>query len=106
MTVPGGQTGLGSTAGTSQGFGVGTLMAGGGGSAAANNLSYYVDPALTSQMVQALIGLVQSAASPDALESQNIILRRMALEGDVLGSRIPPPRNISEIGGYRTCWER
>jgi len=24
----------------------------------------------------------------------------MALEGDVIGSRIPPPRNISEIGGY------
>jgi hypothetical protein len=29
-----------------------------------------------------------------------MILRRMALEGDVIGSRIPPPRNISEIGGY------
>jgi len=100
MIVPGGQTGLGSTAGTSQGFGVGTLMAGGGGSAAASNLSYYVDPALTTQMVQTLVGLVQNATSPDALESQNIILRRMALEGDVIGSRIPPPRNISEIGGY------
>ncbi|HEY7816080.1 MAG TPA: hypothetical protein VIC62_22735, partial [Nakamurella sp.] len=24
----------------------------------------------------------------------------MALEGDVIGSRIPPPRNITEIGGY------
>ncbi len=100
MIVPGGQTGLGTSAGTGAGFGVGTLMAGGGGSAAASNLSYYVDPALTSQMVQALIGLVQNASSPDALESQNIILRRIALEGDVIGSRIPPPHNISEIGGY------
>jgi hypothetical protein len=100
MIVPGGQTGLGGSAGTGAGFGVGTLMAGGGGSAAASNLPYYVDPGLTAQLVQTLIGLVQSATSPDALESQNMILRRMALEGDVIGSRIPPPRNISEIGGY------
>ncbi len=100
MIVPEGKTGLGGTAGTGQGFGVGTLMAGGGGSAAPSNLPYYVDPALTGQLVQSLIGLVQNAASPDALEAQNIILRRLALEGDVIGSRIPPPRNISEIGGY------
>jgi hypothetical protein len=98
--VPGGQTGLGTSAGTSQGFGVGTLMAGGGGSAAPSNLSYYVDPGLTGQLVQSLIGLVQNASSPDAVEAQNIILRRMALQGDVIGSRVPPPRNISEIGGY------
>jgi hypothetical protein len=100
MIVPGGQTGLGGTAGTGAGFGVGTLMAGGGGSAAPSNLPYYVDPAITAQLVQSLIGIVQNAASPDALEAQNIILRRMALQGDVIGSRIPPPRNISEIGGY------
>ncbi len=100
MVVPGGQTGLGGTAGTGAGFGVGTLIAGGGGSAAPSNLQPYVDPALTAQLVQTLIGLVQNAASPDALEAQNIILRRIALEGDVIGSRIPPPRNISEIGGY------
>ncbi|MBV8457130.1 MAG: IPT/TIG domain-containing protein [Acetobacteraceae bacterium] len=100
MIVPDGKTGLGGTAGTGEGFGVGTLMAGGGGSAAPSNLPYYVDPALTAQLVQSLIGLVQNAASPDALESQNIILRRMALEGDVIGSRMPPPRNISEVGGY------
>jgi hypothetical protein len=100
MIVPGGQTGLGGSAGTGAGFGVGTLMAGGGGSAPPSNLSYYVDPGITAQLVQTLIGLVQSAASPDAIEAQNMILRRMALEGDVIGSRIPPPRNISEIGGY------
>jgi hypothetical protein len=100
MIVPGGLTGLGGSAGTGAGFGVGTLMPGGGGSAPPSDLSYYVDPGLTAQLVQTLIGLVQNAASPDALEAQNIILRRMALEGDVVGSRIPPPRNISEIGGY------
>jgi hypothetical protein len=100
MIVPGGQTGLGTSAGTGVGFGVGTLMAGGGGSAPPSNLPYYTDPGITAALVQTLIGLVQNASSPDAIEAQNIILRRMALEGDVVGSRIPPPRNISEIGGY------
>jgi hypothetical protein len=98
--VPGGLTGLGGTAGTGAGFGVGTLMPGGGGSAPPSNLPYYVDPGLTGQLVQSLIGIVQTATSPDALEAQSLILRRMALEGDVVGSRLPPPRNISEIGGY------
>jgi hypothetical protein len=100
MIVPGGQTGIGGTAGTGQGFGVGTLLPGGGGSAPPSNLQYYVDPALTGQLVQSLIGILTASASPDALEAQNIILRRIALEGDVIGSRVPPPRNISEIGGY------
>ena len=98
--VPGGLTGLGSTAGTAQGFGVGTLIPGGGGSAAPSNLPYYIDPGLTGQLVQSLIGLVQNASNPDAVEAQNIILRRMALQGDVIGSRIAPPRNISEAAGW------
>jgi hypothetical protein len=29
-----------------------------------------------------------------------MVLRRLALQGDIVGSRIPSPRNISEIGGY------
>lgn len=61
---------------------------------------YYVDPGLTSQLVGSIVNILQSASSPDALEAQNMILRRIALQGDVIGSRIPPPRNISEIGGY------
>jgi hypothetical protein len=61
---------------------------------------YYVDPALTSTIVGSLINLIGSATTPDAMEAQNILLRRLALEGDVVGSRVPPPRNITEIGGY------
>lgn len=61
---------------------------------------YYVDPALTSTIVGSLINLISSATTPDAMEAQNILLRRLALEGDVIGSRVPPPRNITEIGGY------
>ncbi len=28
------------------------------------------------------------------------MLRRIALEGNIIDSRVPPPKNITEIGGY------
>ena len=58
------------------------------------------DDVLSSQLNAALINSLQAATSPDMLEAQNIILRRIALEGDVVDARIPAPKNISEIGGY------
>lgn len=70
------------------------------GGTASGSTSYYVDPALTSQIVASLINLVQASNSPDAVAAQSILMRRLALEGDVVGSRLPPPKNISEIGGY------
>jgi len=60
----------------------------------------YVDPGLTAELVSNLVGVLTNATSPDALEAQNIIMRRIALEGDVIGSRVPPPLNITQIGGY------
>jgi IPT/TIG domain len=60
----------------------------------------FVDPGLSAQLVSNLLSVLTSATSPDALEAQDIIMRRIALEGDVVGSRVPPPRNITEIGGY------
>ena len=44
---------------------------------------YYVDPALTSSIVASFVNVLNSSTSPDALEAQNILMRRMALEGDV-----------------------
>jgi IPT/TIG domain len=61
---------------------------------------YYTDPGLTSQLVGTLVNVINSATSPDALEAQTVIMRRIALEGDVIGSRVPPPKNITEVGGY------
>ena len=61
----------------------------------------YVDPVTdggTSFPISS--GALTNATSPDALEAQNIIMRRIALEGDVIGSRVPPPLNITQIGGY------
>jgi hypothetical protein len=59
-----------------------------------------LDPAITSQIVGALIAMIQANNSPDAAAAQSILLRRLALSGDVVGSRVPAPRNITEIGGY------
>ncbi|MEO6799199.1 MAG: IPT/TIG domain-containing protein [Rhodanobacter sp.] len=59
-----------------------------------------VDPALTALLSSGLLTMLQSATSPDALAAQSITLRRLALEGDIIPSRVPAPRNITEIGGY------
>jgi len=50
--------------------------------------------------MQALMGIIQQAGSQEAWDAQNILMRRLALQGDVVGSRVPSPRNITEIGGY------
>ncbi len=46
------------------------------------------------------MSLIANATTGDAQEAQNIILRRIALEGDVVPSRVPAPLNITQIGGY------
>ena len=50
--------------------------------------------------IDALTRILDSAISPDMLAAQQIILRRLALAGDLFPSRIPPPGNITQIGGY------
>ncbi|MEA2414505.1 MAG: hypothetical protein QOI58_1162 [Thermoanaerobaculia bacterium] len=48
----------------------------------------------------AIVDLLKTGSSPDILEAQRILLQRVALEGDVVPSRIPAPKNITEVGGY------
>lgn len=50
--------------------------------------------------IDALTRIIDSANSPDMLEAQQIILRRLALSGDLFPSRIPAPANITQVGGY------
>ena len=57
-------------------------------------------PAATDAAVAALVDVIKSSISPDAVQAQQIMLRRLALEGDVIPSRLPAPRNITEVGGY------
>ena len=65
-----------------------------------------VDPALTAQTVSTLLSMIQANNSPDAAAAQSIILRRLALQGDVVGSRVPAPRNIAESAATSTCSKR
>ena len=84
VTTPSGTSGI--TAGSSFAFAPATTSS--------------PDPALTALLSSGLLTMLQSATSPDALAAQSIVLRRIALEGDIVPSRVPAPRNITKIGGY------
>lgn len=62
------------------------------------------DPAFTSLM-NAIVEVMRSASRPDVLEAQRLLLQRLATQGDIFPSRIPPPRNITEVGGYLNLLE-
>ena len=51
-------------------------------------------------LLLALTDAIRSASSPEITQAQALLLQRLATEGDVIPSRIPAPRNITEIGGY------
>jgi hypothetical protein len=51
-------------------------------------------------LYSAIIELLRTGADPGLQQAQRMILRRIALQGDVAPSRLPQPRNITEIGGY------
>jgi hypothetical protein len=72
---------------------------GGGGTGSGTSGSSAAD-AFAGQAASVFFDLIRNAASPDALEAQNIIMRRMALEGDVAPSSVPDKFNITEIGGW------
>ncbi len=55
---------------------------------------------LATQVASALSELLKSSTSPEILQAQHLLLQRLALQGDVFSSRIPQPRNITEVGGY------
>jgi len=61
--------------------------------------------AVAGKLVDALSEILRNSTSPDALASQQLLLRRMALEADVFPSRVPAPRNITEVGGYLNLLE-
>jgi hypothetical protein len=85
--------------GVSSGPGSGPPGAPGGGTTAGSSTSTIAET-FAGNFADSLLGLIQNATGGEALEAQNIILRRIALEGDVVPSRVPAPSNITEIGGY------
>ena len=56
-------------------------------------------------IMNALVELMRAGARPDVLEAQRLLLQRLANQGDVFPSRIPLPRNITEVGGYLNLLE-
>lgn len=56
-------------------------------------------------LMNALVELIRTGARPDLLEAQRLLLQRLAVQGDVFPARIPPPRNITEVGGYLNLLE-
>ncbi|HEY8548623.1 MAG TPA: hypothetical protein VIL35_01595 [Vicinamibacterales bacterium] len=57
-------------------------------------------------IMEALVELMRSGVRPDVLEAQRLLLQRLATQGDVFPSRIPPPLNITQVGGYLNLLER
>lgn len=55
---------------------------------------------------QCLVKLLENESSSESLAIKNLILRRIAMEGDVMPARIPPPLNITQIGGYLNLMEQ
>ncbi len=57
------------------------------------------DPA-GDAVLGALTDVIRGAVTPEIQQAQAMLLRRLALEGSVIPSRIPAPANITQVGGY------
>ncbi len=44
--------------------------------------------------------LVEQETSEEMMKLRQLIMLRIAMEGDIKSSRIPVPQNITEVGGY------
>jgi hypothetical protein len=51
-------------------------------------------------LLSALTNLIAGASTPESQQAQTLLLQRLALEGSLIPSRIPPPANITQVGGY------
>ena len=55
---------------------------------------------IEEDLAQSIISILETTNSPEIQRAREIIAYRLAISGDVAPSRIPAPRNITEIGGY------
>lgn len=55
---------------------------------------------IEEDLAHAIISILQTTNSPAIQRAREVIAHRLAISGDVAPSRIPAPRNITEIGGY------
>lgn len=57
-------------------------------------------PAAEERALDALTKILESAVSEETVAAQRLVLRRLATSGDLFPSRIPPPLNITQVGGF------
>jgi hypothetical protein len=55
---------------------------------------------IEGQALQTLLNVLTASQSPDMQQAQAFLLRRLALEGDVVPSRLQAPQNVSQMGCY------
>ncbi|MFA3916407.1 hypothetical protein [Ruegeria hyattellae] len=58
------------------------------------------ETSIDEDVAQAIISILETTNSPAIQRAREVIAHRLAISGDVAPSRIPPPRNITEVGGY------
>lgn len=51
-------------------------------------------------VLSALTDVIRGATTPEIQEAQAMLLRRLAVEGDVIPSRMDAPDNVTKVGGY------
>ena len=55
---------------------------------------------IEEDLAKTIISILETTNSPAIQRAREVIAHRLAIAGDVAPSRIPAPRNITEIGGY------
>jgi len=78
----------------------GGIATGVGGTVTSVGTSAGGAPSADDNILNALADILRTGTDPEVLEAQRILLRRIALEGNIIDSRIPAPKNITEVGGY------
>jgi hypothetical protein len=66
----------------------------------ANNPPANPNASIEGQALQTLLNVLTASQSPDMQQAQAFLLRRLALEGDVVPSRLPAPDTLSAMGCY------
>lgn len=57
-------------------------------------------PPIDPTILTALVNILQTGTGPEMLDIQKQLLRRLLIEGNMVPTKTPAPRNISEVGGY------
>jgi len=58
------------------------------------------DETKTEDYTKYLMDILKQESSEEAAKLRHFMMKRIATEGTTSASRIPAPRNITEIGGY------